>query len=824
MNDTDAAEKTTHMTTEMVVRGILAPYRCAVTTAIAASIDGRADYYLWDGDVWDAERKDSVPGRFWIPALFGGARVAQGLLKMMRAKKITQDEAQERMARWHTGLGKDQVSAFLSAYAEIDHLSAAEQMDRYRALSAATGLQWGVWVSSGGKSVHGYLLYDQLVAADDPVRDEIQRLMIVCLEGDTHITDKSRLMRLPGYAGAERPQPVLHYDPDARYPAEVIRDRLRAYAAELGIGDIETAIDALKLAERLDNAALKDGGEARAEMRAHAALLRRTRGSPASQDMELARAMLRGGDIAIARQGAARGDIVADGITPGGYRKARVDMAKDPRFSPLLPLFSGLGAGGQMAVPCPLHNHSHKGGRPGTIWVHANGARGFNCNGRGEAYVDVPGVPGVPGARAEPMPERETTILSEIVDSLEPGGFPDGDDADQGPMVEVDDHVEQLQEVYWAPAHGWGLLQDVEGFDSEILGLRTNAEYGEKCVLQSLCSNRETTARKKPDNDGETGNTSDLKIDRVDNAEREADERLRDLGSGTVHCIRGPHHHVAKKGGKEATSSRLACMSYRCPTCGPRQQHVLQASARVIVRRYLEDHPGEWTARRIEIPTRLLPRAAQDALARWQRKSPEDRLYVGIGTTPETCSYIVMWRGAEHVPQGALHRHLLHLGAVEEGGALPDAAERMVAAAELDAWTEGKRRATILRGSPEIKAAIAELRDRVLGRSRARKQGDNPVDEKTSIRSYDSAAEVRAEAEKRAHADTRTVDEGPDGRSGGYSVRWAFLDGETPPAAVLASMESDGFFRLATGRRRKPWTGGIPVIWIVPPIEEEDVA
>lgn len=284
--------------TKTTITSLLQPLRVTDDLGRALAEPGRFDFYVWHGCTPRFEERryvGDVPGRFWIPALFDTRRLARAVIDLMARKRISSDAALDRMQRYHTGLRHPYIGVAPFAFVEIDHLGKDEQIAAYEALSEATGLRWCVWVSSGGKSVHAYLRFTVPLAADDPLRDEIQRLLIVALQGDTQITNVGRLMRLPGYTGTERSQPVLRLDADARYDATDIRDRLDAYARALGIEDVDSAFKVLRLAERLEQRAKPSkveagtlGTEEAMDLRALAADLRANHADPDECDMRAA--------------------------------------------------------------------------------------------------------------------------------------------------------------------------------------------------------------------------------------------------------------------------------------------------------------------------------------------------------------------------------------------------------------------------------------------------------------------------------------------------------------------------------------------------------
>jgi len=285
--------------TDAAAHGLLSHLGLSVTASLTAALRGEADYYIWSGDVWSNDLKAPAPGKFWIPALFQAtdlpaAAKAVIVKKAKEGKVIDEARAVELMARWHSGLGASVVSLSPCAYVEIDHLPRAQQESAFAALSAATGLRWRLQVSSGGKSIHSYISFSRALDPTDPLRTEIQKLLIAILCGDTKITDAGRIMRRPGWDGPDRKQPVVHFDIglDSIYGPEDVRDRLVSYARTLGINDVDRACDTLWLAEQLAVEAGRQFGEAALELAEHAAVLRDTRATPSDEDLDLALAML----------------------------------------------------------------------------------------------------------------------------------------------------------------------------------------------------------------------------------------------------------------------------------------------------------------------------------------------------------------------------------------------------------------------------------------------------------------------------------------------------------------------------------------------------
>lgn len=342
--------------TEAAAAAMFGHLRLDITADSSKALACGAAYYLTHCE----HPADKRGGRYWmlalircadIPKIIDEAHVeAAAKAKQNGKPEPTRVDVQEQFFRFHLGVKKKWLVGVVGAVVEIDHLPRDEQERRYAALAAATGLTWTLQVFSGGKSVHAYLAFDRLVPPDDPIRLEVAHLLIAILEGDPAVIDPGRLTRLPGWRDPDgrREQPVVHLDTLARYAPELIRDRLRAHAQAIGIVNVPRAVEALKRAKRLDDAARaprdgvispttppqdaldlvarlratrfdpagedldlaadgawvlrlaarlhsaseEEGGEAGYEMREHADRLRATWASPANDDLVLARTML----------------------------------------------------------------------------------------------------------------------------------------------------------------------------------------------------------------------------------------------------------------------------------------------------------------------------------------------------------------------------------------------------------------------------------------------------------------------------------------------------------------------------------------------------
>ena len=249
--------------TELAANAMFGHLGVTITASYEAAIAGEAEYYL----VHCYHPGDKKGGRYWSLSLVRNADIPT-LIDKKHSERVnearvnggiipTRDDTVESFKRFHTGVTKNWLAWTVGAVVEIDHLPRAEQERLYAQLEVETGLRWALKTFSGGKSVHALLSFDRLVEPTDPIREEVQHLLIAILDGDPAIEDPGRLTRLPGWVDPEgrREQPVVHLDNTAHFAPEDIRDRLRAYAVRLGQRDLQTSVDALKVAKRLDDAA-----------------------------------------------------------------------------------------------------------------------------------------------------------------------------------------------------------------------------------------------------------------------------------------------------------------------------------------------------------------------------------------------------------------------------------------------------------------------------------------------------------------------------------------------------------------------------------------
>ena len=105
-----------------------------------------------------------------------------------------------------------------------------------------------------------------------------------------------------------------------------------------------------------------------------------------------------------------------------------------------------------------------------------------------------------------------------------------------------------------------------------------------------------------------------------------------------------------------------------------------------------------------------------------------------------------------------------------------------------------------MRGATKLRHRIADLRDRVLGRSRARRaEGVPPDPDKVAVRSYKTLTQVREEVSKRAWTDTVETDVDVDSRARTQTTTWGLSDTVTPLRPFLREMRDEGWFEKPKG-------------------------
>jgi hypothetical protein len=744
--------------TPLAVHGLVDHLGLRLTTHLDHALDHPEEY---DGFIWGGETPRDETGRFWIPAIWNIPALQRMVAVLAHDQGVSTHTARLDMTQYHTGMKQTAISFLPWAYAEIDHLGMNEQLTRYAALSESTGLRWCLQVFTGGKSIHAYLAFDVAAKAGDPRWQEIQKLLVVILEGDTQIMNPGRLMRLPGWAGADRPHPVLHWAPEHRYPIQEVLDRLRAYAAALGIDNVEVAYRTLRTAEELEWQARRETfSDASMELREHAALLRSTRGNPADGDLRLADAMLGRGRKGI---GASR-DSTFSGFAVGQSHPSE---------------WNGLSAG--RFHRCPWCGSTRK--RVLSVIERDDGTLFATCFKERLTRCSAWATSGT----TKPVTDEELEAI--LVSLVEPPSehddeVPEDEDTNWGLLTQADRLVARLEAgrvavlaVQWQDMAIPETVDVLADDDVPTNGTTPNIEESDR---SSLYKELHRLQRSLPD-----------EAENLD----EATEAFTSLGGRPVWCASGPTRHASGDEKGEAKATRLSCNRWGCYTCGPRLKIALQAAAMVILRGY--DSEDGWSAACIQGSGDAL----RQGLRRWHRGAPRDRLYLGIAQSPETVINMVMWHGDQHRPKswGALGV------AIQDGYEVDDTLEEavgtLVAEVNLQAWGAHDGRSVILRGCKPLRGAVAELRDKVLGRTRGPREA-SPPEGTVAVRSYTPLSQVREMAEELAQSDTVVVSEGDvDSRSRTMSTTWAFSDGVTPADSILGTLIEQG--RIPPVRRRR---------------------
>lgn len=197
------------------------------------------DWYIPSGRIWDRENKRWKPGMYFVPSLIAASRIPdvfqaakKSIIESRRKRGLSgagllESDVYDSIKEQMTGVGTDQIGAHFCSYYEIDDKPLTEQIEEYRALVEAIDIPASLIVFTGGKSLHVYYLFDRIVPVEVPVWEDIQRLLIAIMASDRNLTNHDRRMRLPGYMGIDRQQPILHYDTTATCDPDVLLNRLR---------------------------------------------------------------------------------------------------------------------------------------------------------------------------------------------------------------------------------------------------------------------------------------------------------------------------------------------------------------------------------------------------------------------------------------------------------------------------------------------------------------------------------------------------------------------------------------------------------------------
>ncbi len=159
---------------------------------------------------------------------------ADGLAELLRISKI-----QDGGIFWvPAGNGadlplKDEIAQSDHIGCEIDNAARSEQLERYRWFERISGLEYGLQLSSGSKSIHSHLFLDRPATIGEVVR--LRRLFVLCLLGDPAVTRPHQPMRFPGFYRREQGSyQALLKTSSSRYSLAEVERGLRAAFTALG--------------------------------------------------------------------------------------------------------------------------------------------------------------------------------------------------------------------------------------------------------------------------------------------------------------------------------------------------------------------------------------------------------------------------------------------------------------------------------------------------------------------------------------------------------------------------------------------------------------
>ena len=194
--------------------------------------------------------------------------------------------------------------------------------------------------------------------------------------------------------------------------------------------------------------------------------------------------------------------------------------------------------------------------------------------------------------------------------------------------------------------------------------------------------------------------------------------------------------YSAKNDGDAVKGSRLACMSLRCPDCGPAVLAATTGATRAILEAvFRSEGEGLQTAMRHWGAVILPGLKNTQTLERWAKGAPHDRHYLTIHTSASTSQTLVFYRRAgEHRPQPSKTKpselSALMADAVEYQlptfrNWLLNAVQTAMEAIDPAAWGPAKR-AHIIGGRGWIVSAITSLRDALLKRKTKSEEDRDP--------------------------------------------------------------------------------------------------
>ena len=128
---------------------------------------------------------------------------------------------------------KDEIDQSDHIGCEIDNADHQAQLARYSWFERVSGLEYGLQLSSGSKSVHSHIFLDRAALIDEVVR--LRRLFVLCLLGDPAVTRPHQPMRFPGFYRREKGNyQELIKTSHSRYGVAEVEKGLQAAFADLG--------------------------------------------------------------------------------------------------------------------------------------------------------------------------------------------------------------------------------------------------------------------------------------------------------------------------------------------------------------------------------------------------------------------------------------------------------------------------------------------------------------------------------------------------------------------------------------------------------------
>ena len=802
--------------TGTTLTSLLEPLKVTDSLHRALAEPDRFDFYVWHGFTPRFQERrylGDVPGRFWIPALFDTRRLARAVIELANKSGLDHDAALDRMQRYHSGLKHPYIGVAPFAFVEIDHLGKDEQIAAYEALTEATGLRWCLWVSSGGKSVHAYLRFTEPLTADDPLREEIQRLLIVTLQGDTQITNAGRLMRLPGFNSEERSQPALHLDADARYDSADVRDRLAAHARAMGIEDVGSAFEVLRLAERLEQrskpskvAAGKLGTEEAMELRALAADLRAHHADPDARDLRAAR-------IATKQTVNVSATVPASGGTAVSGDAIRLTKAQADVYRNMAP-------GSVVPAPCCADHPDPKG----YLFEPLHGRVKGYCNRHGVSFYEVAErihehltLEGVEWVTRDDVDGIDAYLDNLSIGTEGPGTEPGPEDP--GRPVWMRDTGDALVDEARRVARRLEYRRDgppsnpeADAVAEAINNLDAPSNLNNRLIPHDGYLGEDLDTRGEVSEESSGSSEAPLSDEEVDAA---VDHYAR-LGGDPIFCSRGQRVTIAS-GGPTAMTIRVPCKGYGCSVCAPRKMIALQAAATVI---FGDEVIGAgWETVVFDCPSsgKTWDRIRQQ-LSSWA--SLRDRHHLSYGVRPGTNRVHVIYRdGDEPQTRTALHRTFIELAATYEAEAVPAIVDT-IGQIDLTAWAAHDRRKHIDRGKSEMQRRITALHAEVFGAAGSKlttAERRRRRETRVVLSSNETTDAIRLAAEKEmGGVATEAEDVAVDVRSRRAFTKWRFTmeevdarvalqrvkDKQSPPQARLPSTalceleDADGFIEV----------------------------